>query len=180
MTFPSASSRAQTTTTSAMVPLPIHFFCPLSTHVSPSRCARVCSATESEPCNGSVSANAPIAASLAIGGSQRCFCASEPSSAIDRIASPACTPRKVPRLPSPRLISMCTRPVAIGLSAGQPYPSMPSPTTPSSASPATSGTGNSARSQYPLMTGSTSWSTKSRVRRQISRSVGVSWSPMRK
>ena len=40
--------------------------------------------------------------------------------AIDCIASPACTPTNVPRLPSPRLSSMCTSPVAIGLIGGQP------------------------------------------------------------
>jgi len=31
LTLPSASSRAHSTTTSARVPLPIHFFCPLIT-----------------------------------------------------------------------------------------------------------------------------------------------------
>ena len=46
--------------------------------------------------SGSVSANAPIFSSRAIAGSQRCFCSSEPSSAIDFIASPDCTPRNVP------------------------------------------------------------------------------------
>ena len=90
------------------------------TQVSPSRRAEVSSATESEPWSGSVSANAPSLSSSAIGGSQRCFCSSEPSIAIDCIASPAWTPRKVPRLPSPRLSSMWTRPLAIGLIGGQP------------------------------------------------------------
>ena len=51
------SSRAQTTTTSAMVPLPIHFLAPLIVQVSPSRRAVASSATESEPWVGSVSAN---------------------------------------------------------------------------------------------------------------------------
>src|SRR5947207_6733780 len=109
-TCPSATSRAQSTTTSARVPLPIHFFSPLMTHSSPSRRAEVFNPTESEPCSGSVSANAPSFDSAAISGSQRCFCACEPSVAIDRIANPAWTPRKVPRLPSPRLSSMWTRP----------------------------------------------------------------------
>ena len=53
-----------------------------------------------------------------MGGSQRSFCSSEPSIAIDFIASPDWTPRKVPRLPSPRFSSMWTRPQAIGLIAG--------------------------------------------------------------
>ena len=103
-----------------MVPLPIHFLVPLSTHVSPSRWAVVSRLTESDPWSGSVSAKAPIVSTVAIDGSQRCFCSSEPSIAIDFIARPACTPRKVPRLPSPRLSSRWTRPVAIGLIGGQP------------------------------------------------------------
>ena len=61
-----------------MVPLPIHFLRPLSTQESPSRRAVVSSETESEPWSGSVRANAPILSSRAIGGSQRCFCSSEP------------------------------------------------------------------------------------------------------
>ncbi len=59
LTWPSAVSRAQTTTTSAMVPLPIHFFSPLISQVSPSRRAEVSRPTESEPWVGSVRANAP-------------------------------------------------------------------------------------------------------------------------
>jgi hypothetical protein len=79
LTWPSATSRAHTTTTSAKVPLPIHFFWPLITHSSPSRRAEVSSATESEPWSGSVSANAPSFPSRAISGNQRCFCSSAPS-----------------------------------------------------------------------------------------------------
>ena len=56
----------------------------------------------------------------AISGSHRCFCSSEPSIAIDFIASPAWTPSNVPRLPSPRLSSMWTSPSAIGSSPAQP------------------------------------------------------------
>ena len=85
---------------------------------------------------------------------------------MDRIASPACTPRKVPRLPSPRFSSMVINPTASGLNSGQPYPSMPSPTMPNSPIRLISGHGSSAFSQYPLITGSTSSSTKSLVRRQ--------------
>ena len=86
--------------------------------------------------------------------------------AMERIASPACTPRKVPRLPSPRFSSMVINPTASGLNSGQPYPSMPSPTMPNSPIRLNSGHGSSAFSQYPLITGSTSSSTKSLVRRQ--------------
>ena len=88
MTFPSAVSRAHTTTTSAMVPLPIHRFSPSMTHSSPSRRAVVSSAIESEPWFGSVSAKAPIFSSRAIGGNHRSFCSSEPSMAMEFMASP--------------------------------------------------------------------------------------------
>ncbi len=40
--------------------------------------------------------------------------------AIDFMASPDCTPRKVPRLPSPRCSSMFTSPRVSGLMPGQP------------------------------------------------------------
>ena len=39
---------------------------------------------------------------------------------IERIAKPACTPRKVPTLPSPRLSSMAIKPAAVLLMGGQP------------------------------------------------------------
>ena len=163
LTWPSSSERAHTTTTSAIEPLPIQRLAPSSTQSSPSRRALVSSATESEPCSGSVSANAPIASSRAIAGSQRSFCSSEPSRSIDFIASPDCTPRNVPRLPSPRWSSMFTRPRASGLIPGQPCPWMSSPSRPSSARRRISGHGSSAASQYSLITGSTSRSTKRRV-----------------
>jgi len=72
-----------------MLPAPIQRLAPLITYESPTRRALVSSATESDPWFGSVSANAPNCSSLAIGGSQRSFCSSEPSIAIDFIASPA-------------------------------------------------------------------------------------------
>ena len=113
-------SRAHTTTTSATVPLPIHFFFPSISQVSPSQRAVVSRATESEPWSGSVNANAPSMSTRAMPGSQRCFCCCEPSIAMDRIARPACTPRKVPRLPSPRFSSMVTSPADSGSISGQP------------------------------------------------------------
>jgi hypothetical protein len=72
---------------------------------------------------------------------------SEPHIAMDCMASPAWTPRKTPRLPSPRCSSMVTRPHAIGLMPAQPYPVMSSPTMPSSGSRLTSGQQISARSR---------------------------------
>ena len=94
---------------------------PFSTHPpSPSGAAEVSSATESEPCSGSVSANAPSFSIRAMAGSQRAFCSSEPHIAIDSMASPACTPRNTPRLPSPRCSSIVTSPHAIGLIPAHP------------------------------------------------------------
>jgi hypothetical protein len=88
-TCPSSASRAHTTTTTSPTePLPIHRFAPLSTHASPSRRALLSSATESDPGSGSVSANAPRLSTRAIAGSQRSFCASEPSRSIALLASP--------------------------------------------------------------------------------------------
>ena len=59
---------------------------------------------------GSVSANAPILSSVAIAGSQRCFCSSLPSRWIEPIARPDCTPKNVLTLPSPRDISSGDQP----------------------------------------------------------------------
>ena len=93
LTLSSATSRAQTTTRSANVPLPIHRFAPSMTHSSPSRRAVVSSppATSEPPC-GSVSANAPIFSSRRIAGSHRERCSSEPQWWMLPIANPLCTP----------------------------------------------------------------------------------------
>jgi hypothetical protein len=118
-TLPS-SSRAQTITRSAKEALPIQRLAPSSTQWSPSRRARVSRATASEPCSGSVSPKAPIFSILAMAGSQRRFCSSSPSRAMEVMASPEWTPKKVQMLPSPRPSSMPTRPAATVLSPGQP------------------------------------------------------------
>ena len=130
-----------------MLALPIQRLAPFSTHASPSRRAVVSSATESEPWSGSVRAKAPIRSSVAIPGSQRCLCSSLPSTLIEPIARPDCTPRKVLTLPSPRDISTVAIPAARRDRPGQPYPSIVDPTMPSPASFGTSAQGNSARSQ---------------------------------
>ena len=102
------------------MPLPIQRLRPLRTTSPPSGRADVSSRIASDPWSGSVSANAPIASTRASGPSQRSFCCSEPCAAIDRIASPACTPANVARLPSPRLSSMAMIP-ADGIDmSGQP------------------------------------------------------------
>ena len=74
-----STSWAQMMIRSAKLALPIHFFCPSSTQVSPSRRAVVRRPrATSEPASGSVSPNAPISSIRAIAGSQRSFCSSEP------------------------------------------------------------------------------------------------------
>ncbi len=69
---------AHTTATSAMDPLVIHIFVPLSTQSDPSRRARVRMPPGSDPKSGSVSPKQPIASPAAIRGSHSCFCSSDP------------------------------------------------------------------------------------------------------
>ena len=83
----------------------------------------------------------------AIGGSQRCFCSSEPHSWIDPIARPPCTPKKVWIDGSTRASSSAVIPSASALRPGQPGPSYGRPAMPRSAKPGTSSCGNSARVQ---------------------------------
>ena len=79
LTCPEASSRAQMILISEKVELPIHFFCPLSTHPSPSlRQVVIMPPDVAEPTSGSVRPNDPIFSQRIIGGSQRCFCVSSP------------------------------------------------------------------------------------------------------
>ncbi len=56
----------------------------------------------------------------AIGGSQRCFCASEPSREIECIARPEWTPKNVQMLASPRASSSAIKPEVNWLMPGQP------------------------------------------------------------
>ena len=156
-TWASAWSRAQMTTRSANEALPIHFFSPSRTHSSPSRRAVVARPPAiPEPVSGSVSPKAPISSIRAIAGSHRSRCSSEPQRSIEPMASPPCTPMKVCIDASTRAISMATMPSSRAPRAGHPGPSYWRPAMPSAASPGTSSCGNSARVQYPLITGSTS------------------------
>ncbi|TMK38580.1 MAG: hypothetical protein E6G66_18395 [Actinobacteria bacterium] len=78
-TLPSSTSRAQITTTSAKVALPIHFLTPWSTQVSPFwRAVVVRPPAAPEPTSGSVSPKAPIFSIRAIAGSHCAFCSSDP------------------------------------------------------------------------------------------------------
>src|SRR5277367_3719318 len=127
-TWLSATSRAQMIETSHQGALPIHFFWPFKDHVSPSRLAVVVRPPpEPEPTSGSVRPKHPIFSMRAIGGSHFCFCSSDPPSAIEVIASPLCTPKKVDIEQSTRAISIMTRPTSSILPPGHPYPWMPRP-----------------------------------------------------
>ena len=80
--------------------LPIHFFCPSSTHSPPPRprprrAVVVSPPATPDPTSGSVRPNAPIFSIRAISGSQRCFCSSEPHRKMDPMARPPCTPKNV-------------------------------------------------------------------------------------
>ena len=86
-----SSVRAHTTATSAIPPLVIHIFVPLSTQSSPSRLADVRMPCGSEPKSGSVRPKQPILSPAAIPGSHCCFCSSEPNFQIGNIASEPCT-----------------------------------------------------------------------------------------
>jgi hypothetical protein len=72
------------------------------------------------PWYGSVKPKPPIFSRRAIAGRKRCFCSSEPSSAIDIIARADCTPMKVAMLRSPRASSMMARPAETLLMPEQP------------------------------------------------------------
>ncbi len=119
LTESSATSRAQITTRSANVALPIQRFSPSRTHSSPSRRAVVSSprATSDPPC-GSVSPNAPIFSSRAIAGSQRRFCSGEPQKSMLPIASPLWIPKKLFIDGSVCAISMATNPISTRRAAG--------------------------------------------------------------
>jgi hypothetical protein len=69
---------AQTTATSASVPLVIHVFAPRSTQSPPRRTACVFIVPGSLPPSRSVRAKQPMASAFASRGSQRCFCSSLP------------------------------------------------------------------------------------------------------
>jgi hypothetical protein len=119
LTCLSATSRAQMIVRSLKVALPIQAFCPSSTQVSPSRRAEVASPPDApEPTSGSVRPNAPMSCIVAIWGSQRCFCSSDPHRWIEPMASPPCTPLKVANEGSTRASSIDTMPSRSGLRRG--------------------------------------------------------------
>ncbi len=111
LTWWSASSRAQITTRSAKVALPIHFFWPFRTHSSPSRRAVVVTPPAmAEPTSGSVRPKAPIWSQLRMAGSHSSFCSSLPQTRSDCIARPEWTPKNVAVDTSIRAISIVKSP----------------------------------------------------------------------
>ena len=89
---------AHTTATSAIEPLVIHIFVPLSTQSSPSRLAWVRIPDGLDPKSGSVRPKQPIASPAAIRGSHSFFCSSEPQWWMENIASEPCTETRL-RMP---------------------------------------------------------------------------------
>ena len=111
---------AQTTATSARVPLVIHILEPLSTQSSPSRRARVRIEPGSLPASGSVRPKQPSASPAAIRGSHSSFCSSEPQRWIANIASEPCTDTKLRSPESTASSSRQAMPYAVALVPAQP------------------------------------------------------------
>src|SRR2546427_2699435 len=111
LTWSSARSRAQMIEMSHQGELPIHFFWPLRTHVSPSRLAVVVRPPEDpEPTRGSVKPKQPIFSQRAIGGRHFFFCFSQPPREMDPPAKPSRTPQKVAKEKSTRPPSIAIKP----------------------------------------------------------------------
>src|SRR2546427_3835488 len=106
-TWLSATSRAQMIETSHHGALPIHFFWPLSTQVSPSRFAVVVRPPPvPEPTSGSVRPKHPIFSRRAIGGGHLFLFSSPPPREKGPLARASCTPENdaehgATRAPSP-------------------------------------------------------------------------------
>src|SRR5260370_13306366 len=93
LTWLSSRSRAQMTEMSHHGELPIHFFWPLRTQVSPSRFAVVRRPlADPEPTNGSVRPKQPIFSMRAIGRNHFCLYSSDPPREMEPIVRPLCTP----------------------------------------------------------------------------------------
>jgi hypothetical protein len=102
------------------VPFVIHIFEPLRSQSAPSRFADVRIEPGSEPASGSVRPKQPSASPACIGGSQRCFCSSEPHFQIANIASDPCTETKLRTPESPASSSMQVSPYMTELAPGRP------------------------------------------------------------
>ena len=102
------------------MPFVIHIFVPLRIQSEPSRFAAVRIEPGSEPASGSVSPKQPIFSPTCIGGSQRCFCSSDPHFQIAYIESEPCTETRLRMPASPASSSWQTRPYITELASGSP------------------------------------------------------------
>ena len=102
------SVTANTSATSAFLPVVMNCLTPLSTHSSPTRSARVRIAEASEPACGSVRQKQPRSSPRASCGSHQFFCASLPKLRIGPQTTEFCTARMVEHAPSPAAISSST------------------------------------------------------------------------
>ena len=143
-----SSSRAQTTTMSATVPLPIQRLGRADVQPPPVRCGRGWSGGRRRGRGRARSARTRRACSRRPWqAASAAFCSSEPSSPIAVMARPECTALNVAMLPSPRASSAATRPSA---TAGQARAAVAGSVPPATCQLAVAGDerhGNSARSQ---------------------------------
>ena len=86
-----SSVRAQTTATSATVPLVIHILRPFRIQSDPDRAAEVRIDAGSEPASGSVRPKQPMASPAAIRGSHSALCVCDPNFQIANMAREPCT-----------------------------------------------------------------------------------------
>ena len=105
-----SSVRAHTMATSAIPPLVIHIFVPLSTQSesSPRALVRMCAG--SDPKSGSVRPKHPMTSPAAIFGNHSCFCSSEPNFQMGNMASDPWTETKLRNPASPASSSKHARP----------------------------------------------------------------------
>ena len=104
--FPAALSvTANTTATSAFLPVVMNCLTPFSTKPSPRRSARVAIAAASDPTCGSVRQKQPSFSPRASGARKRSFCASVPNALIGPQTTEFWTLTIVETAPSPAAIS---------------------------------------------------------------------------
>jgi len=133
-----SSVSAQTTATSATVPLVDHRLAPSSTQSPPARRAVVPIEAGSLPASGSVSAKHPSASPAAIRGSQSFFWSAEPQRCRANMANEPCTETKLRSPESTASSSRHASPYATALAPGHRHPCRCMPSRPSRAKPAAS------------------------------------------
>ena len=104
------SVRAQMMANPAMLPFVIQRLVPFRIQSRPSLRARVCMPAGLEPKSGSVNPKHPITSPLAMAGSHRCFCSSDPYRSMGNMQSDPWTETKLRRPLSPRSSSWQARP----------------------------------------------------------------------